>query len=258
MGFFKYLFSKPGRKIVLQLIGVYVLVFLGVWFYLSWYTDHGEQVSVPDLTGMTAEEAEDLLGQNNLSILVVDSIYTKNAKGGTILDQTPIADAKVKDGRQVFVTVYRKLPPQETINIQEGDFGQVAIIKLKNKGIDFDIKYSPNNSLIGSVVSITHKGKKVKSGQTIARGEKVVLTIGTAVDELVKIPNLQGLSYDDAIELLESMNLMGQGFFMYDIQSSSDSAVGRVCSQEPQFDPDAPGVSPGQLVDFRLYNTPCD
>lgn len=257
MGFLGFLKTKKARKIVLQLLGVYFLVVVGVWFFLSWYTDHGQQVSVPDLTGMTAEEAEELLATKSLSFLVVDSIYTKNAKGGTILDQNPIPESKVKEGRQVFVTVYRSQAPQETINIQEGDFAQVAIIKLKNKGIDFDTKFVPNNSMVGSVISLTHKGKKIKAGDKIFRGEKVVLTIGTAVDQLVRIPNLQGMSYDRAMNVLDSLNLMGQAFFMYTIQSSADSAVGRVCSQDPEFDPDAPGVAAGKLVDFRLYNTPC-
>lgn len=257
MGFFGYLKSKEGKRVLLRLLGVYAIVTLFVMIFLWWYTDHGQQVSVPDLSGMTVEEATTALGDLGLEVLVIDSIYDKKAKPGSVLDQSPAPEQKVKEGRAVFLTIYRILPPQETINIKEGDFAQVAIIKLKNKGIEFDVKYVPNNSLVGAVISVTYKGKRLKPGDQIARGNKVVLSIGTSADETVIVPNLRGMSYSGAMAVLDSLNLMGQAFFMYDIQSSADSAVGRICEQDPAYDPEAPGVAPGRIVDFKLYNEPC-
>lgn len=257
MGFFGFIKSKEGKRIALRLIGIYFGVVVAVWIFLWWYTDHGKQVAVPDLTNLTIQEATALLDEKDLSILIVDSIYDRKSKGGTIVEQSPAPESKVKEGRQVFVTVYRVVPPQEIVNISEGDFAQVAIIKLKNKGLDFETKYVPNNSMVGSVISITYKGRKLKSGDSVPRGDKVVLTVGVATEESVRIPNLQGLSYFQAMTVLDSLNLMGQAFFMYEVQSSADSAVGRICSQDPAFDPEAPGVTPGRIIDFRLFNTPC-
>jgi beta-lactam-binding protein with PASTA domain len=257
MGFFQYVKSKDGKRIVLKLLGVYVGVTVLIMLFLWWYTDHGQQVSVPDLKGKTLEEASMMLEERDLVYLVVDSIYDRHSKGGTIVEQSPAPEQKVKEGRAVFLTVYRMMPPQETINIKEGDFAQVAIIKLKNKGIDYTAKYVPNNALVGAVVSITYKGQKIKPGQQIPRGERVVLTIGTAADETVGVPNLAGLNYNQAMTILDSLNLMGQAFFMFDVQSSADSAVGRICEQDPAYDPEAPGVAPGHIIDFRLYNEPC-
>lgn len=257
MSFFGYLKSKDGKRSLLRLLGVYAIVTILVMIFLWWYTDHGQQVSVPNLSGMTVEEAKAALDDLSLEVLVIDSIYDKKAKPGTVLEQSPAPEQKVKEGRAVFLTIYRILPPQETINIKEGDFAQVAIIKLKNKGIEFDVKYVPNNSLVGAVISVTYKGKRLKPGDQIARGNKVVLSIGTSADETVVVPDLRGLSYEGAMTLLDSLNLMGQAFFMYDIQSSADSAVGRICEQDPAYDPEAPGVAPGRIIDFRLYSEPC-
>jgi beta-lactam-binding protein with PASTA domain len=257
MGLFKFAWSSEGKKILVKILAVYIVLGISVWLFLAWYTDHGEQISVPDLSGMSIEQATAALDERELTLLVVDSIYDRKGKGGLVVSQEPKAESKVKDGRQIFVTVYRKLPPQETINIEEGDFAQVAIIKLKNKGIDYTAKEVPNNSMVGAVLSITHKGKRLKPGDKIGRGEKVVLSIGVSTQTDVRIPNLKGMSYTSAMAVLDSLNLLGQAFFMYDVQSSSDSAVGRVCDQDPAFDPEAPGVSPGKLVDFKLYNTPC-
>ncbi len=257
MGFFGYLKSKEGKRILLRLVAIYLGVLVTVWVFLWWYTDHGKQVAVPDLTNLSLEEATALLEEKDLSILVVDSIYDRKSKGGTIVEQSPAPESKVKEGRQVFVTVYRKVPPQETVNIAEGDFAQVAIIKLKNKGLDFETKYVPNNSMVGSVISITYKGRKLRVGDTVPRGDKVILTVGVATEESVRVPDLSGLSYQQAMSVLDSLNLMGQAFFMYDIQSSADSSVGRVCTQDPPFDPEGPGVTPGRIIDFRLFNGPC-
>lgn len=257
MGLFKFAWSTEGKKILVKILALYIVLAIAIWLFLAWYTDHGEQISVPDLSGMSISQAQTALEERDLTLLVVDSIYDRKGKGGMVVSQEPKPESKVKDGRQIFVTVYRKLPPQETINIEEGDFAQVAIIKLKNKGIDYTLKEVPNNSLVGAVISLTHKGKRLKAGDKIARGEKVVLSVGVSTQTDVQIPNLTGLSYTEAMAILDNLNLLGQAFFMYDVQSSADSAVGRVCEQDPAFDPEAPGVSPGKLVDFKLYNTPC-
>lgn len=257
MSLIKFTFSREGRKILIKILAMHIVVVAGIWLFLAWYTDHGQQISVPDLSGKNVEEALRVLEERQLELLVVDSIYDRNGKGGLIVSQDPRPESKVKEGRQIFVTVYRKLPPQETINIQEGDFAAVAFIKLKNKGIEYSVTEVPNNSLVGAVISITHKGRRLKPGDHIARGEKVNVSIGVATEMHVQVPDLRGLSYYQAMAKLDSLNLLGQAFFMYDVQSSSDSAVGRVCGQDPVYDPEAPGVPPGKLVDFKLYNTPC-
>jgi eukaryotic-like serine/threonine-protein kinase len=257
MSFIKYIVSPNGRKQVLQIILVNIGILLFFWILLRWYTDHGEQVAVPDLKGLTLQEATQTLDDRGLTLLVVDSIYDEKATGGKVVEQSPVAESKVKEGRQVFVTIYRFEPPQETINIEEGDYAQVAIIKLKNKGIRFDIQEVPNGNMIGSVISITHKGRKIKQGDTIARGEKVTLTVGIASNASIALPNLQGLSYQQAMSLLDSLQLMGQAFFDPEPLSAQDSALFRVCRQDPPFETDGPGVPSGRIIDFWLSNTPC-
>ena len=173
MSFWGYLKSKDGKRGLLRLLGVYVGVTILVMIFLWWYTDHGQQVSVPNLSGMTVEEATTALEDLNLEVLVIDSIYDKKAKPGTVLEQSPAPEQKVKEGRSVFLTIYRILPPQETINIKEGDFAQVAIIKLKNKGMT--VRGSKKSRVVST-------GKKPpQSGET--KGKK---TQETAFQKLLK------------------------------------------------------------------------
>jgi len=258
MSFFNYIKTPVFRKAILK-IGVLYAVLIGIsWFWLRWYTDHGEFVSVPELRGMKLEEAYSSLDDRDLEYLVIDSIYDRKAVPGTVLDQNPSAESQVKEGRQVFLTIYRFSPPMEKIGVKEGDFATVAMIKLANKGIDFDTLYEDNNTMAGSIIRVTYAGKKVNPDYEIPRGSKVKLVIGRSADSRVTVPDLRGKTCAEAEELLQTMNLVCNCRFEPEIihPTSQDSAAFHVCKQDPEADPIL-GVTPGRIVDLWLYNTPC-
>lgn len=257
MSFGQFIRTPEFRSNALRIVLVYAGVIVLSWLFLWWYTGHGEQVSVPDLKGMTLQEAETTLSSRGLHYLVIDSVYDEAGKGGVIMEQSPPPESQVKEGREVFLTVFRYKPPMETVNIEEGDFAQVAIIKLRNKGIKYDIKYVPNNSMVGSVIGLTYKGKKVRKNDQVPRGETVVLTVGESDTGTVQIPNLTGKTYAEALALLDSLHLSAQPHFENNPLTAQDSAICRVCRQLPAYNPGDPGVPPGRFVDFWLSDTPC-
>lgn len=258
MSFFSYIKTPDFFKAALK-IGLLYAVVIGVsWFWLRWYTDHGKFVSVPQLKGMTLQEAITALEDRDLEYMIVDSIYDRKAIPGSVLDQNPSAESQVKEGRQVFLTIYRLSPPMEKIGVKEGDFATVAMIKLGNKGIDFDTTYEDNNTMAGSIIRVIYQGKKVRSDFEVPRGSRVSLVIGRAADARITVPDLSGKTCAEAEELLETMNLICNCRFEPNIihPSSQDSASFHVCRQDPEADPFL-GVSPGRIVDLWLFNTPC-
>jgi eukaryotic-like serine/threonine-protein kinase len=257
MGFIRYLFSPGGFRQLLRVLAVNIVLLVLLWFGLSWYSDHDDYITVPDVHQMPVDEAAVLLEGHGLAYLVVDSIYDEKSQGGIIVEQSPAAESKVKEGRQVFLTIYRYQPPMETISIEEGEFAQVALIKLQNKGIRYDVRYVPNSNMVGSVISITHKGRILKPGDSIRRGDRVVLTVGEASDGVVQVPDLTGLDFFSAMARLDSLNLMGQGYFEPEAISGGDSALYRVCRQDPPYAADALPVRPGRIVDLWLSKEPC-
>ena len=70
-------------SIVLFVIGYIVLN------RLEKYTNHGYYITVPELRGLTPDEAKPFAKEKNLQILVIDSIYDNNAKPGTIVEEQP-------------------------------------------------------------------------------------------------------------------------------------------------------------------------
>jgi len=210
------------------------------------------------LRGKSLSEAILALEDRELTHLVIDSIYDRKATPGEVVDQSPGVESQVKEGRQVFLTIYRFSPPMETINIKEGDYAAVAMIKLHNKGIECDTVYEDNNTFVGSVIRVTHRGKKIKPDTQIARGDRLTLVIGRSVRSKVIVPDLFGLTCKEVEMMLDTMNLICNCKFepMVSSPSSQDSVTYRVCRQDPKHDP-VIGTTAGRIVDIWLYNTPC-
>lgn len=259
MSYLQFLKTAAFRKAILRIVLIYVGVLAVTWFGLMWYTDHGEYISVPDLQGMTLEEAVASLEERDLQVLVIDSIYDKKAKPGTVLEQSPAPESQVKEGRQVFLTIYRNTRPMERLGVKEGDFAAVAFIKLHNKGIEFDTLYEDNNVYVGSIIRLVYGGKRVNADSMIPRGDRVQLVIGRAASSKVMVPNLAGMTCKEVEMILDTLGLVCNCRFEPGVSSPStqDSATFRVCRQDPPFDPLSQGTTPGRIVDLWLYNEPC-
>jgi hypothetical protein len=83
---------------------------LGGWFWLRTYTKHGVAMRVPDLKGLSLEEAQSMLHARELSALVIDSVYSDELPKGSIVDQDPDAGIEVKPGRKIYVVLNASQP----------------------------------------------------------------------------------------------------------------------------------------------------
>jgi beta-lactam-binding protein with PASTA domain len=250
--------STSFRKAIIGIVLTYTVLLLGSWFWLQWYTDHGEYVSVPDLKGLSTEQAMQALKDRNLDYLVIDSIYDRKATPGSVFDQSPAFESQVKQGRQVFLTIYRYSPPMEKLGIKQGDYSTVAMIKLRNKSIDFDTLYEDNNTLANSIIRVMQRGKSLKPTDEVARGSKVLLVIGRAAVDQIIVPDFTGMTCLQAKTILDTLHLECNCRFEPGIATptSQDSSSYFICRQDPTHDPDR-GTSAGRIVDLWLYNTPC-
>ena len=95
-----------------------VLVLFLFWLLRS-YTLHGESVAVPDVKGKSLVDAQKLLEPRGLRYVVSDSLYDKELKPGTILDQIPLPNAKVKESRTIYLVVNRSVAPSVPISYSD-------------------------------------------------------------------------------------------------------------------------------------------
>ena len=72
---------------------------------LAWFTNHNQYEIVPDLKGMTVDEATRALATKDLKFEITDSIYTTSVQPGMVIEQVPKAGSKIKNNRAVYATI---------------------------------------------------------------------------------------------------------------------------------------------------------
>lgn len=103
--FFVKLIRHPFVINLLLMIVVTCGVVYGVLSWLDTYTRHNQAVVVPDVKGMSLEEADAPLRKSGLRYSVIDSVFSKEVAPGAIVEVVPGVGSKVKEGRILFITI---------------------------------------------------------------------------------------------------------------------------------------------------------
>lgn len=155
-----------------------VLLCVGVKFGLDIYTHHGEGVPVPNLTGMTFNNAAHLLDSNGLRIVVSDSGYNKRLPADCILAQSPGEGTSVKKGHTIYVTVNSPSSPTVTIpDIIDNSSVREATAKLTALGF----KLLEPKAVTGEkdwVYGILCRGRRVSAGDRVSIDLPLSLMVG--------------------------------------------------------------------------------
>ena len=78
-----------GINILLAIV-VVVIILVSLIAYLKSYTQHGVEVEVSNVRGLAKEDAEAVLDQQGLRLVVIDSTYSEKVPFGTIVEQSCI------------------------------------------------------------------------------------------------------------------------------------------------------------------------
>jgi len=108
MTLIRFIFS---RILLKQIFLVFLLLFVviyGLLFWLDSNTRHGQQIAVPDVSGMTLEEAQAALGERQLAFAILDtSSYNPNFPYQTVIEQIPASGSMVKQERKIYLSINR-------------------------------------------------------------------------------------------------------------------------------------------------------
>ena len=80
--------------------------------WLDSYTHHGESITVPDLRGLTETRLVHFIEDKHLRYKIVDSLYENGKAAGTVIEQDPAPDSKVKEDRTIYLTINASKPPK--------------------------------------------------------------------------------------------------------------------------------------------------
>lgn len=173
-----------------------VLVIAFVFFnMLSYFTNHGEEITVPNLGKLSIEQVEEKLDNLDLEFVLLDTLdYNKEFPKFSVIEQEPKAGAKVKANRKVYIKINSDGYAFVTLpDLIEKTYRQ-AEPTLKSIGLEVgSITYKP---YLGKdmVLEMRYNGQKVKPGTKIMKTSKIDLILGdgkvafdeTEIDSLLK------------------------------------------------------------------------
>lgn len=175
----KYLTSRVffGQvAIALAIIAVLAYLFM---HWLTFTTDHGHEITVPDLRKLTEEQVEDKLDELDLDYELLDSVdFRGDFPKYSVVEQDPMPGTKVKVGRKVYIKINSSGFSSVRIpDLIEKTYRE-AVPTLKALGLEEGtITYVPN---LGKdmVLEMRYKGRNLKVGDRVLKASKIDLVLG--------------------------------------------------------------------------------
>lgn len=170
------------RVFFLQLfIAIAIIAVFGYLFmhWLTFTTDHGNEITVPNLSKLSEEQVEEKLDDLNLEYVLLDSVdYNKDYPKHSVVEQDPLPGAKVKKNRKIYIKVNSSgFTSVRMPNLIEKTYRQ-AVPTLKALGLEEgEITYKP---YLGKdmVMEMYCNGKKLNPGDKIFKSSKIDLVLG--------------------------------------------------------------------------------
>ncbi len=199
---------------------VVILFLLG--YHLTGNSGKAE-LELPDFYNKTIEEAEQMVVNSQLKIVVEKEEKNDAVDPGLIISQSPAAGTMVKDGAEIKVVVSLgegEFPMPDLINRRSSDAQDI----LRNKNLRFSIVDEPSETIPEDFVV-----RQVPSAGTyVDAATSVTVYVSAGKEEsTVEVPNLLGLSENEAKAALLDAGLTWGNI----VKGSSSKAKGTVISQ---------------------------
>jgi len=222
------------RNLILAFILFIIIIFL-TFKWLKVYTRHNQALSVPDLTGLTIKEVQNVLSRKKLKYVLFDSVYVNEFERGTVVDQHPAPGFIVKKKRKIFLTMNsvnpEKIVMPDLVNLTL----RQALSKLKSCGLRVgDMIYEPDLA-INEVLEQKYNGYPIKKGDTLIRNSRIDLVIGKGLsNEKTVVPVIVGYTIQEAQSILASIVLkIGKPTYDSSVSDYDDSMRAIIFKQIP-------------------------
>ena len=216
----------------------------GVTWYLT--AGPGRRVPVPDIVGMSQDEAQLALEKQGLNWGTPARAYSDTVPAGHVISCQPRAGQKVGLGRAVTTVISRGVETK-TVPDVIGKTKDQAGAAIKGAGLTLGTVTEEYSASVASGKVIS---SDPKAGKVIEHTEKVSIVVSKG-KEPATIPDVTGMSEDDAKKTLEDAGLK-KGKVSQDYSDSVDK--GKVISSSPIAG--ASGYSKGDSVDLTVSKGP--
>ena len=158
-----------------------------------------ERIKVPDLAGLTIEEATSAINDAKLKVGRVSEKFSASQEAGLLIDGSPASGSDVRKDSTVDLIVSKGIEQVALTNYQ-GKTSDEAQNELTSAGLVVSSQYEYSDNVpLGTVISQTPSDVS-----TIAKGEKITLVISKGPSKIF-VPNVYSLNKLAATKILEDL-----------------------------------------------------
>ena len=155
-----------------------------IWITLIWldiWTEHGKYEVVPNIKGLSYEQAATALRTAGLEPELSDSIYDDKTRPGTVIEQSPRANTKVKPNRTVYLTVIAFTPKM----ISVPDLADMSLRQARSTLEGLGVKNIKEQYVASEyrdlVLAVKFNGVTLRPGARIPSSATVTLEVGQGI-----------------------------------------------------------------------------
>jgi beta-lactam-binding protein with PASTA domain len=179
MTFREFIKTKTFFLQVFYALCILLAIVLGFMYWLDFTTNHGEEITVPNLAKMTTEQAQEKLDELDLEYVVLDTVdFRKDFPKFSVVEQDPVAGAKVKKDRKIYLKVNSpgftsvKMPDLIEKTLRQAE------PTLKAVGLEIGtLSYVPYLRK-DMVLKMKIDGKVINPGDKVLKSSKIDLVLG--------------------------------------------------------------------------------
>ncbi len=199
---YRFVRSKPFLYAAGVIVGSFLLMNYAV---MPLYVYHGGTLTVPDVSGLQFDDAQQKLYAMGLVGIQGEKILDNDHVAGTVLTQNPRPNSVVKHGRHIYLTtcggeLLVAVPALRGRSLRDARFAlERNGLKLGTVGNEVSDSY-PVNTIISQTVAAS---ERLKKGLSVG----VTVSSGRAVSTTIPVPTLNGKSLKEAQKILEFVGL---------------------------------------------------
>lgn len=205
----KYKRNTLGGVLIHLLLAMSLLGGLCILYFFTYLpntTNHGQTITVPNIEGMQLSQLEDYLVKRNLRYEINDSSYSEEYPPLTVLKQYPHAGAKVKEGRNIFISINRVEPPTVPVpNLVDGSVVNAEAVLKSNELRRGKIELVPGPFNV--VKEMKYQGHVIAHSERVPKGSTIDLVVMDGGSKDFEAPDYTGLSLEDAKVIIFGSNL---------------------------------------------------
>jgi eukaryotic-like serine/threonine-protein kinase len=212
---------------IVAIIGL-VIFFLFDSVLMPFYVQKGKITKVPDVIGLSLEEAKQKIKEAGLDPKEAEYKSDKRFKIGTVTMQNPVADSEVKRNRGVYLTISGGEELVEVPNLK-GKSVREAVFNLEKNNLKLGtILYEPSEEVFANTIIRQEvlPGAKIRSGNII----NVTVSQGRSTD-VHPVPDISLKTLNEAEKILTNSGFrIGKTTY----QTNNDILPNTIIEQTPR------------------------